>query len=90
MTRAATCSCGSLRIVCEGEPENVSLCHCLACQRLTGSTYGIAAFFRDQDVIAYGRASSYTRKADSGFRVTFHFCPIAVRPCSGNRSACPI
>lgn len=75
MTRTATCSCGSLRVVCEGEPQKVSLCHCLACQRRTGSTYGIAAFFRDQDVTARGRSSLYTRQADSGFRVTFYFCP---------------
>jgi hypothetical protein len=75
MMRTASCSCGSLRVVCEAEPQKVSLCHCLACQKRTGSTYGIAAFFRDQDVIAQGRSSLYTRKADSGFRVTFHFCP---------------
>lgn len=75
MTRTARCSCGSLRAVCEGEPEKVSLCHCLACQRRTGSTYGIAAFFRSRDVTVDGRSKLYTRKADSGFAVTFHFCP---------------
>ena len=75
MTRTATCSCGALRVVCEGEPQKVSLCHCFSCQKRTGSTYGIAAFFRDQYVIVHGRSSLYTRQADSGFRVTFHFCP---------------
>jgi hypothetical protein len=75
MTRTATCCCGNLRVVCEGEPQKVALCHCLACQKRTGSTYGIAAFFRDQDITTHGRSSLYTRQGDSGFRVTFHFCP---------------
>jgi hypothetical protein len=75
MTRTASCSCGNLRAVCEGEPQKVSLCHCLACQKRTGSTYGIAAFFRDDDVVVHGRSSLYTRQGESGFAVTFHFCP---------------
>ena len=73
-SRTASCACGQLRVVCVGEPEKVSLCHCLACQRRTGSTYGIAAFFARADARPEGRAKSYTRKADSGHRVTLHFC----------------
>lgn len=53
----------------------VSLCHCLACQRRTGSTYGVAAFFHEQDVAVQGRSSVFTRRGDSGFAVIFHFCP---------------
>lgn len=75
MARTATCSCGNLRAVCEGEPTKVALCHCLACQRRTGSTYGIAAFFRDENVSVHGRSSVYTRQGESGFPVVFHFCP---------------
>ena len=75
MARTATCACGSLRVTCEGEPKMVSLCHCLACQRRTGSTYGIAAFFQRDDVRVDGPSKSYTRPSDSGFPVTFHFCP---------------
>ena len=75
MMRMASCCCGNLRAVCEGEPTKVALCHCLACQRRTGSTYGIAAFFRDEDVSVHGRSSLYTRQGESGFPVIFHFCP---------------
>jgi hypothetical protein len=75
MTRTASCSRGNLRAVCEGEPKRVSLCHCLACQKRTGSAYGIAAFFRDGDVGVHGRSSLYTRQGESGFPVIFHFCP---------------
>jgi hypothetical protein len=55
---------------------NVSLCHCLACQKRTGSTFGIAAFFRRGDVEPKGRSQSFTRMSDSGQPVTFHFCAV--------------
>jgi hypothetical protein len=75
VTRTASCSCGGLRVVCEGEPKKVSLCHCLACQKRKGSPYGIGAFFGNHDVILHGRSKLYTRQSDSGFSVIFHFCP---------------
>jgi len=36
-SREATCSCGRLRLTAEGEPVRVSVCHCLGCQRRSGS-----------------------------------------------------
>jgi hypothetical protein len=73
--RLATCVCGQLTVSCSGDPAQVSLCHCLACQRRTGSTYGIAAFFPHENVMVAGEAKAYTRSSDSGYLVTFHFCP---------------
>jgi hypothetical protein len=73
--RTATCACGQLAVACVGEPLKVSLCHCLDCQRRTGSTYGIAAFFARAAVTPRGRAQRWSRRADSGHAVTFHFCP---------------
>jgi len=73
--RVATCVCGQLSASCSGDPAQVSLCHCLACQLRTGSTYDIAAFFARVYVILAGDAKTYTRSSDSGYPVTFHFCP---------------
>jgi hypothetical protein len=75
VTRTATCACEQLRITCSGEPVKVSLCHCLDCQKRTGSTYGVAAFFPRTNVEWVGDIRSFERIADSGFAVTFHFCP---------------
>ena len=75
MARLASCACGNLRATCTGEPRKVSLCHCLACQRRTGSTYGIAAFFGREDVQVDGPSKCYTRQGDSGFAVRHYFCP---------------
>jgi hypothetical protein len=74
-TRHAACSCGQLRITTDGEPVRISMCHCLECQRRTGSTYGVQARFGRQSVRTEGRATAYERIADSGQRITFHFCP---------------
>ena len=45
MTRQASCSCEQLRLSAEGEPVRISVCHCLACQRRTGSAFGFQARF---------------------------------------------
>lgn len=75
-TRRASCSCGQLSLVCEGEPTRISVCHCLACQRRTGSVFGAQARFPRERVTAIeGRAREYVRIADSGRPVTFRFCP---------------
>jgi hypothetical protein len=75
LARLATCVCGRLTASCSSDPAHVSLCHCLACQRRTGSTYGIAAFFPRENVRVAGDATAYTRESDSGYPVTFYFCP---------------
>jgi hypothetical protein len=75
MARQATCSCGQLSVSCNREPVKIGLCHCLECQKRTGSHYGVAAFFDRQDVEAHGPEKRFTRSSDSGFAVTFHFCP---------------
>jgi hypothetical protein len=43
--------------------------------RRTGSTYGIAFFYRSEDVRATGETSRYDSNADSGQAVTLQFCP---------------
>lgn len=37
MRRAASCSCGQLSIIADGEPVKISVCHCRACQRRTAA-----------------------------------------------------
>jgi hypothetical protein len=74
-TRRAACSCGQLNLATEGEPVRISMCHCLACQRRTGSAFGVQARFPRDKVSIAGRSTQYVRTADSGNQVTFHFCP---------------
>ncbi len=74
MKREAICSCGNLKVLCVAEPELVSLCHCIACQKRTGSSYGIAAFFIKKNIEVKGAYENYERSSDSGFKIVFHFC----------------
>jgi hypothetical protein len=73
--RSASCSCGQLRLTVSEEPIRVSICHCLACQRRTGSVFGAQARFPRRAVQVSGDSSSYVRTGDEGSRTTFHFCP---------------
>jgi hypothetical protein len=76
-TRDAACSCGQLRLTADGDPFEVSICHCLACQRRTGSAFGIQARFKSDQVEVIGRFSDYLRVSDEADRKehVFHFCP---------------
>jgi hypothetical protein len=75
-TRHAACSCEQLRLTAEGEPIRVSICHCLACQRRTGSVFGVQARFDAEQVTSEGVSRQYVRVSDEGdSRATFHFCP---------------
>lgn len=51
------------------------MCHCLACQRRTGSVFGVQARFPRGRVAIEGRSTHFSRASDSGNSVTFHFCP---------------
>jgi len=75
VTREAACSCGQLRVTVDGDPIRVSICHCLACQRRTGSVFGVQARFDAGQVRVAGRHTDYVRVSDEGDQRTFHFCP---------------
>ncbi len=75
ITRTATCRCGQLRAVCVGEPVRISVCHCLDCQRRSGSAFATQARWPNGQVSLQGRAETWARTADSGHRATYTFCP---------------
>ncbi|WP_426335792.1 GFA family protein [Pseudoduganella sp. R-31] len=73
--RLASCSCGQLTAEVIGEPVRISICHCLACQRRTGSVFGEQARFPRENVTVSGTSTEYVRIGDEGGKATFHFCP---------------
>jgi hypothetical protein len=52
------------------------MCHCLECQKRTGSVFGAQARFARASVTIEGRATQWTRAGDSGQPATFNFCPV--------------
>jgi hypothetical protein len=74
-SRTASCSCGQLRIEVQGEPLGVGVCHCLACQRRTGSVFAALAGFAAPYTVV-GTATEYVRVGDQGAQFRFRFCPV--------------
>ena len=74
-TRLAACSCGQLRARVTGDPVRVSICHCLNCQRRTGSPFAQQARFPREQVTLEGQSTRYVLAGDEGSHASFHFCP---------------
>lgn len=53
----------------------VSVCHCLACKRRTGSAFAYNSGFNADQVSVTGQWKSYARTGESGKELRFHFCP---------------
>jgi hypothetical protein len=73
-SRTASCSCGQLRIDVRGDPLGVGICHCLECQRRTGSVFATLARFAAPYRV-HGDATEYVRADDQGAKFRFRFCP---------------
>jgi len=72
----ARCQCGSLTAtIDDGAEPTIILCHCLDCQRRTGSHYGSIAYYPGEAVALVGEAREFTRPTDAGNTFTSGFCP---------------
>lgn len=72
--RTATCQCGALSAVCEGEPLAISACHCLACKKKSGSAFAAQARFAEDAVTLAGDARTWERRGDEGSLCRQSFC----------------
>jgi hypothetical protein len=79
-TRVATCRCGQLKAECQGEPVRISVCHCLDCQRRSGSAFAAQARFPQEQVRISGDSTEWVHVGDSGGVTDFHFCPTCGSP----------
>ena len=74
MVREARCACGALSVRAQGDPVRVSVCHCGACKRRTGSAFAWNATYEAAQVEIMGPSRSYTRDSEEGFWARDHFC----------------
>jgi hypothetical protein len=51
------------------------MCHCLACQKRTGSAFALTARWPADRVTIEGHAQEYVLVGDEGSAATFRFCP---------------
>lgn len=59
------CSCGNVRIVPQGQPYRVGLCHCLDCLKHHGALFHASAIFPKNVVTIEGETGEYAGR---------HFC----------------
>ncbi len=74
-SHTASCRCGQLRATATGDPVRVSSCHCLDCQKRSGSAFAVQVRFPADRVTIEGDAKSFVHHGDSGNRITHGFCP---------------
>lgn len=71
----ASCQCGALSArIAEGAEPMVVACHCLDCQKRSGSPFGAMAYYPPDQVTVAGEAREYSRPTDSGHVFTTGFC----------------
>lgn len=75
MEHKASCSCGQLSLTYSDEIKRTSICHCLECQKRTGSVFGVQTRLDGSKTATRGRYTEFQRTGDDGGKVTFRFCP---------------
>lgn len=69
------CGCGSVRIEARGPRAHAIICHCLDCQKRTGSPYGFGLYYPEDAVSVTGATTAYARPTLRGHTLTNQFCP---------------
>ncbi len=71
----AHCQCGQLAVELPGPTLAVVACHCVYCQRRTGSPFGVLAYYPADILKISGEATRFERPTASGGVFESFFCP---------------
>jgi len=70
-----SCHCGAIEFEAAVDPTRVTICHCTACQNLTGSAYRVTVAASAQGFrLTRGSPKTYVKVADSGNKRAQVFC----------------
>ena len=70
------CQCGGIRYEVTGAPKQVCACHCMDCQRQSGSAFGMAVVVNEADFrLTQGEPNTYASKSNAGRAKLGAFCP---------------
>ena len=76
MSKTAYCNCGALRAEIDGAPDAVVACHCIDCQKRTGSVLGVGAYYHKDRIRIAGGSKEFVRDTASGRKFRQNFCPV--------------
>lgn len=62
-------------MVATGDPVRLSVCHCRACQRRSGSAFAAQVRFIVSKLAVRGETAGWVRRGDIGNFVSYRFCP---------------
>lgn len=71
----AQCQCGAVTVAAEAPSPAVVACHCTACQRRTGSPFGVLAYYPADALTIAGETKRFARATESGGVFETFFCP---------------
>lgn len=83
------CLCGAVTVTVKGPPVRMAQCHCVHCQRITGTGHSTNAFFNAADVEVKGETRGFGITADSGNTLTRNFCVACGSRAFGTSSGRP-
>jgi hypothetical protein len=69
------CLCGAVRYITNVAPEFVALCHCIDCQKHTGSAFAIGIRLPKTALHLQGTIKTFSSLGDSGNPILRYFCP---------------
>ena len=68
------CHCGAVQFHFTAKPETTFFCHCMDCQRTTGSPFSVELMVADEGFAVTGELATYTVTGDSGGAVHRRAC----------------
>ena len=74
MKRLGGCLCGQVRYEVTGDPMAVVVCHCINCQKQSGSAFSINMIGVSDQISVQGHLSTYADKNDAGDPLNRKFC----------------
>jgi len=75
MSVHGACHCGAIAFEAAADPARVTICHCTACQILTGTAYRVTVSASGASFcLLRGSPKTYVKLADSGNRRAQVFC----------------
>lgn len=71
----AQCQCGQLKVQAPESSPAIVACHCIDCQRRSGSPFGVAVYHPTETLKITGQSKPYIRKTAAGGEFQTNFCP---------------
>lgn len=88
-THRGRCLCGAVTYEIQAFPKIVAHCHCVDCQRLSGSGHTTGAMFSTETLKLKGKTAEYNLQANNKTVVTRVFCPACGSPILGKNTGMP-